>query len=135
MENGKRVETSCATVELLRPQLVVCRYAPGAKVTAAGIMENIEARLRLVGNAPHVAITIFPDPEDFDMTMLQADHYRGTKGDAGLQAMAMVAEGTVINPVVKLYFAYFPSKFKAEVFASESEGMAWIQAQHALLKG
>jgi hypothetical protein len=130
----ERVITSTAVVEMASPGLVVCRYMPGAKVTAAGINENIEARLKLAGHSPHVALTVLPSPEDFDMTMLQKDHYHVAGTSDPMQAQAMVAEGMVMYPVTKLYFAYFPTPFRNEVFASEPEAMAWIKDQHLNLR-
>ncbi|MCL4280966.1 MAG: hypothetical protein KJZ58_01770 [Flavobacteriales bacterium] len=130
----ERVTTSTAVVEITGGGIVVCRYMPGAKVTAAGINENIEARRKLAGSAPHLAVTVLPSPEDFDMTMLKQDHYAGVPGDDSLQAQAMVAEGAVMFPLAKLYFAYFPTRFRNEVFASEPEAMAWIRDQQGMFR-
>lgn len=129
----EREDLGSAVVEMPNPGLVVVRYAPGAIISAALIRELIGVRRRMVGRTPHVVIGIFPENLEFDMSLLQSDHYASPEEMEGLMAMAVVAEGAVVHPIAKLYFAYFPTRFKSRVFSLEREGMAWIREQWALL--
>jgi len=121
-----RVETRSAVVEKAGPELVVCRYRHGVKVTAAAVRENLEARLTLVGKEPYAVIGIFPEDVDFDMSLLEENHYTDIVLNAATRVLALVAEGDLFEPIAKLYLAYHPTQFESAVFPTEAEAMAWV---------
>ena len=122
----EREETATAIVERVIPELVICRYKHGVKVNAAAVAENLEARMRFPGTEPYAVIGIFPEDVDFDMSLLEKNHYTDIALNAVTQVLAIVAEGTLFDPIAKLYFAYHPTQFTSRVFASEQEATDWV---------
>lgn len=125
----ERVETPSAVVEKLGPDLVVCRYRHGVKVTAAAVRENLDARLALGGKEPYAVIGIFPEDVDFDMSLLEENHYTDIVLNAATRVLALVAEGDLFEPIAKLYLAYHPTQFESAVFPTEVAAKTWVDQQ------
>jgi hypothetical protein len=122
----ERTETPSAIVERVTPQLVICRYKRGVKANAAAVRENLDARKAFPGKEPYAVIGIFPEDVDFDMTLLEHDHYAGIALNEVTQVLAIVAEGELFDPIARLYFAYHPTSFASQVFPSEAQAMLWV---------
>lgn len=127
----ERVETPSAVVEKLGPDLVVCRYRHGVKVTADAVRENLEARMAFTGKEPYAVIGIFPEDVDFDMSLLERNHYTDIALNAATRVLAIVAEGSLFEPIAELYFAYHPTQFTSRVFPSEGPALSWVQERIA----
>lgn len=125
----ERTETSSAIVERISPELVICRYKPGVRANAAAVHENLEARMAFPGKEPYAVIGVFPEDVDFDMTLLEHNHYTNIALNQVTQVLAIVAEGMLFEPIAQLYFAYHPTSFASQVFSSEKEAMLWVD-QH-----
>jgi len=123
----EREITPSAVVERIDPELVVCRYKEGVKVDAAAVRENLEARKRFPGHEPYAVIGIFPESVDFDMSLLEHNHYTDIALNKVTQLLAIVAEGELFEPIAKLYFAYHPTPFSSQVFPTEQEALKWVK--------
>lgn len=131
-------ETATAFVERVTPDLVICRYKEGVRVNAAVVAENLAARMRFPGSAPYAVIGIFPEDVDFDMSLLERDHYMDIALNTVTQVLAIVAQGALFDPIVRLYFAYHPTRFNSAVFDNEAEAVLWANgriAKHRLMQG
>ena len=115
----ERVETPSAVVERVSPELVITRYRPGIRANAAAVKENLEARMSFPGREPYGVIGIFPEDVDFDMSLLEQDHYTDIALNEVTQVLAIVAEGALFDPIARLYFAYHPTSFASQVFPTE----------------
>ena len=129
----EREETASAVVERISPELVMCRYKQGVKADAAAVRENLAARKRFPGREPYAVVGVFPEDVDFDMSLLEHDHYGDIALNEVTQVLAIVAEGALFNPVARLYFAYHPTPFASKVFPNEAEAMAWVNARIKVL--
>ena len=125
----EREETATAIVERVIPELVICRYKHGVKVNAAAVAENLEARMRFPGTEPYAVIGIFPEDVDFDMSLLEKNHYTAIALNQVTRILAIVAEDQHFDPIAKLYFAYHPTQFSSSVFATEAEARTWVDAK------
>jgi hypothetical protein len=123
----EREETRSAVVERINPDLVICRYKEGVKVDAAAVRENLEARKRFPGHEPYAVIGIFPESVDFDMSLLERNHYSDIALNKVTQLLAIVAHGALFEPVANLYFAYHPTPFTSQVFPTEQEALKWVK--------
>lgn len=122
----ERTETPSAIVERVNPQLVITRYKPGIKANSAAVRENMVARMAFPGKEPYAVIGIFPADVDFDMTLLEQNHYTNIALNKVTQVLAIVAEGELFDPIARLYFAYHPTSFASQVFPTEAAAMAWV---------
>ena len=129
----EREETASAIVERVNPELVICRYKHGIKVNAAAVRENLEARMRFPGKDAYAVIGIFPEDVDFDMSLLEQNHYTDIALNEVTRVLAIVAEGALFDPIAKLYFAYHPTQFDSQVFSTEKEALAWADQWIAVL--
>lgn len=123
-----RTETPSAVLERVTPQLVICRYKSGVKADSKAVRENLEARLAFPGKEPYAVIGIFPEDVDFDMSLLEHDHYASIALNEITQVLAIVAEGELFEPIAKLYFAYHPTSFASQVFPTVAEAMVWVNS-------
>lgn len=120
------IETPSAYVERMNRDLVVTRYKNGVKVDAAAIAENLRARMTLPGKEPYAVIGIFPEDVDFDMDLLDQDHYADRDLSRLTRVLAIVAEGSLFERIAHLYFAYHPPGFHAKVFGRLQEAVMWV---------
>ena len=121
----ERIETNSAVVERINPDLVICTYKPGVKVDADAVRENLLARKQFPGREAYVVIGIFPEDVDFDMSLLDTDHYKATSVDDVTRLLAIVAEGSLFERIAQLYFAYHPTNFTSRVFRRVADAMNW----------
>lgn len=128
----ERLETSSAIVERVNPDLVICRYKPGVLVNSAAVRENLEARKRFPGKEAYAVIGYFPEDADFDMSLLDADHYKEVEVTAVTSVLAIVAVGALFDNIAKLFFAYHPQGFATRVFRTMPEAEQWVQERIAL---
>lgn len=125
----ERKETASAIVERVDNDLVICRYKPGIRVDARAVAENLEARKRFDGKDPYAVIGIFPESVDFDMSLIENNHYTDTTLNQVTRVLAIVAEGALFDPIARLYFAYYPPQFSTSVFSTEEEARKWVNAR------
>lgn len=93
------------------------------------LAETAEARKRLRPKPPRGVVMTFPDDITFEMEVMDTDHQEDMATNHVTEAIALVAEGGFLEPVAKLYLAYFPSRLKRAVFRSEEEALLWVDEQ------
>ncbi len=125
----ERIETASAIVERVNPDLVICRYRNGARVDVRAVAENVQARMRFPGKEPYAVIGIFPESVDFEMSLIENNHYTDTALNKVTRVLAIVAEGALFEPIARLYFAYYPPQFSTGVFTTEEEARKWVNAR------
>ncbi len=125
----ERIETASAIVERVNPDLVICRYKYGARVDARAVAENLKARMSFHGKAPYAVIGIFPESVDFEMSLIENNHYTDIALIQVTRVLAIVAEGALFDPIARLYFAYYPPEFSSGVFTTEEEARKWVNAR------
>jgi hypothetical protein len=123
------VETGSAVILRVSPELIVCRYKPGAKVDRASAQGNLQARMSLPGEVPHAVITIFPQGTEFGTSLLDLDQYATNEVAQRTRLLAFVAEDPSMDAMINLYFAHHPTTVTKRVFASEAEAMDWVLGQ------
>lgn len=127
----RSIETRIATVTLVRPGLIEQRYRHGERIDLPGFAENKRARLDLAGGRPCVMLSIIPRDMDFDMEVTGVDHFGPERGQDTLRALAVVVHDSMAEMVTKLFFTYFPTVFRTQVFNEEAEARRWLQQQLA----
>ncbi|MFZ1688265.1 MAG: hypothetical protein WAU70_12620 [Flavobacteriales bacterium] len=130
MEREERTyETRIALIVQTRHNLMEIRYKPGVTMDMAGVKEIHETRARIFGDRPYASISIIPDDVDFELGITQRDHYSEKRGNDPLLAWAVVARGSMLDMIAKLYFSYFPQTFPVLTTTDEAEARAWIEGQ------
>jgi hypothetical protein len=123
------VETRLARIVRTRRDLMEIRYKPGVTMDIAGVKEIHGVRKHLFGDQPHASISLIPDDVDFELAVTQQDHYSANRSSDPLFASAVVARGSLLDMIAKLYFSYFPQTFPVLTTNDEVEARAWIAAQ------
>ena len=128
------LDTRLATLERISPQLVVIQYKPGVVIDAIGIREIIDVRRARFGQDPYAVIAIVPESADFNMSMLETDHYtEGSENDM-MRVLATVVEDDFHRRMTELYASYHPTDFHYKVFSQLQPAMIWAEemlAEHA----
>lgn len=127
------METSCSTISRLNPDLVVCRYKPGAKVDHNSARENLLARMAFPGEAQHAVVTIFPKDAVVDLSLFDEDQYADGNVQARTRLLAFVAECTEMQAAIHRYFACRPTHLNKRVFCSEAAALAWVSKELAAM--
>lgn len=127
------ITTRLARISIVAPGLVEQRYHRDAKLDIAGFEENWRARYQLVGDTPHVMLSVFPDRLDFDLSVATTDHFGRRRPEDRITALAVVAMDNVMELVAKLHFAYYPPSFALRIFNREDEARVWLQERLAEL--
>ena len=122
------IDIGQATLEMEHPGLVAIRFKEGNVATPANFMASLEARRSHFGDQPHVALVIAPDDTDFDPSLLRIDQYKDSGADAFTLAMVFVCRNPTVLNIVEMYYARHPAPFPAQLFASEQEARAWVDA-------
>lgn len=120
--------TPLADLTRVSPEQVEVRFKPAAFINAAGIAAIMQERVKLCGTDPITILMVLPPDAEIDLAVMAADHYKANKSTDGLKAMAIVAESSMSELLVKLYFAYFPQGFPISIFLQEDEAKAWLDA-------
>lgn len=119
-------ETRVATLSLLDDGLMEVRFRPGVKLDVDMLAELQVARKELAGGSPRAVLTSIPEDIDFDMSVMNTDHYRPHKAEEVIIALALVTLGSMNELLAKLYFTYFPTAFNAKIFSAEAPARAWL---------
>lgn len=125
----RTIETKSASVERIDTDLVICRYKHNIRVDARAVAENLAARKRFPGGEPYAVIGIFPESVDFDMSLIENNHYTDIAINKVTRVLAIVAEGALFEPIARLYFAYYPPQFSTGVFSTEEEARKWVDVR------
>ncbi len=127
----EHVETNQATLQWLGPNEIEIRFASGITLDRAGIAEVIAARKRMQGDKAVGLLLIVPADTELDMSVINTDHLRVNQATDHVLGFAVVARSAVSEVLLRLYKAYYPTIFEAEVFADEEEARMWLNKQVA----
>ncbi len=125
----REYSTTIAKLIRVRPDLLEIHYAPGCTLTVEYITEVQEMRRKVMGNAAYGTLTIIPDDVDYQLNAMDKDHVAVDRSQGNLIASAVVAKATMIELLVKLYFANFQPLHGVHVTDNEQEARAWLSAQ------
>lgn len=121
------VETDSATVERAHAELAICRYRPGTRVDATALGQNLQARMRHPGREAHAVMAIFPEDVDFDIGLLENNHYTDLSLNEVTKVLAIVAHGSLYDRIAHLYTLNHLSTASNRVFRTELEARAWVE--------
>ncbi len=121
------IDTELATVERAEADLIHIRIRPGAKLTVEGFAEVLAARKTLARETQACVIAIVPDDIDFELDIMNVDHYAEVNASAFTKVFAIVTRADFHKQLCALYTAYFMTVFPLRVFDDESAARAWVQ--------
>ncbi len=122
------IQTQQATLTRIGPNEVEVRFAGGMLIDRAGIAEIMQERKRMCGDTPVGLLVIVPNDSELDLAVINTDHYRVNQSGDRVLALALVAGTITAETLMRLYQAYYPPTFRAEVFLSETEARGWLRA-------
>ncbi len=127
----EQVHTRWATLSWLCPNTIEVRFTSGVRLDMSAIAEVITARKRMQGDTPVGLLLIIPSETELDVAIIGTDHLRVHQATDNVLAFAVVARSAVSEVLLRLYKAYYPTLFRAEVFTGESEAGAWLREHTA----
>lgn len=123
------IETASAVLSLVEPWLIEQRYKSMAALTFENIHENSDARARLSPDHPCAVMIVFPKDVVPNPPVANEDHFRSERAKKHILALAVVADGSLMNSVSKLYFIFHPQAFETRVFEEEAAARRWLHAK------
>lgn len=127
----EQVHTRWATLSWLCPNTIEIRFTSGILLDMAAIAEVITARKRMQGETPVGLLLIIPQETELDLAIIGMDHLRIHQATDKVLAFAVVARSAVSEVLLRLYKAYYPTFFRAEVFTDEREAGMWLREHTA----
>lgn len=115
-----------ATINWLGPNTIEVRFTSGILLDMMAIAEVIRARKRMQRDTPVGLLLIVPSDTELDMTIIGTDHLRTHDASDNVLGFAVVARNSVSEVLLRLYKAYYPTTFDAEVFTDEQEARTWL---------
>jgi hypothetical protein len=125
------VETRCAVLARTGSNEVEIRFRPGIVLDRSGIAEVIGERKRMCGGSPVGLLLIVPPDTELDVAVIGTDHLKVNQATEHVLGFAVVAGSAVSETLLRLYKAYYPPDFSAEVFTDEEEARTWLQKRIA----
>lgn len=122
------IDIGPATLEGLRPELVIVRFKSGTVAGAAAFAASMNARRAHFAGTPHVVVLVAPDDADFDPGLLGRDQYAGQGVDSFTRGLAFVGRNPTLVNIIELYYALHPAPFPVRFFQVEPEALAWAEA-------
>ncbi len=123
------LDTRLARIIRIAPDRVEVRFKEGIKLDNNGIAEILDLRSRMGAEAPHRVMIVMPEEVDFEMAMMNKDHYRGRNTRDHTLGVAWVARTSLTRQMTSLYLSYFPSPFPTAIFTDEDEARRWLDEQ------
>jgi hypothetical protein len=124
MEITKRIETSIVILEI-KEDIIYITVKKDASIDIADIIESVEARKKLQGNKPFLALV---DNRNMWQLTKQASDYSASKEVGELSiAMAVLSDSSLPKRLMANFFirinkSYCPSK----LFSSEEKALEWL---------
>ncbi|MBP6392561.1 MAG: hypothetical protein KA175_14440 [Flavobacteriales bacterium] len=100
-------------------------------MTKTGIAEVIGERKRMCAGSPVGLLLIVPPDTELDMAIISTDHLKVNQATDNVLGFAVVASSVVSEILLRLYKAYYPTLFQAEVFTDETEARTWLRQRIA----
>jgi hypothetical protein len=125
------VETRCAVLARTGPNEVEVRFRPGIVLGRSGIAEVIGERKRMCGDTSVGLLLIVPADTELDVAVIGTDHLKVNRASDHVLGFAVVAGSAISETLLRLYKAYYPPEFSAEVFTDEGEARTWLRKRVA----
>jgi hypothetical protein len=127
----RSIDTTLAVVERDAEGVIHVRVKHGVKLNVSGFHEVLVARKELAeGRRVGVLVTV-PDDVDFDIRILNVDHYAMDDPKVFTKAFAVVTHTSLYTKLFDLYAAYFKTGFPVRMFNEEAPALAWIRERTA----
>jgi hypothetical protein len=123
-----RIELGPATLERVRPDLVVVRFNPGTVADPASFQLSMDARKKHCSDTPHAVVLVAPDEVDFSPSVLGKNHYKDQGTEAFTRALAIVSRNPTFTNILELYYALHPAPFPVKFFSLETDALVWVEA-------
>ncbi|HEX2616709.1 MAG TPA: hypothetical protein VHL57_04150 [Flavobacteriales bacterium] len=117
-----------ATLERVRPDLVIIRFEPGSVANAASFQLSMDARKVHCADHPHGVMLVALDDVDFSPGVIGKDHYKDQGMETLTRAMAIVSKDPTLTNILELYYALHPVRFPVKFFTAEGEALRWLDA-------
>jgi len=121
------IPTTLALVERNDAGLIFVRVHAGVKLTVEGFAEILAARKQLAQGRPAGVIATVPEDVDFDIRIMNVDHYAGEQASTYTAAFAIVTHANLYTRLYQLYAAFFKTDFPVRTFHDEEEAVRWVQ--------
>lgn len=121
------IDTSIALVERDEQGLIRLRVKPGAKLCVKGFKEVLEGRSTLADGQPACVVALLQEDMDFDIQILNVDHYEKIDATAFTRAFAIVSQSSLYIRLYELYAAFFKPAFPVQVFSDEDSALGWLK--------
>jgi hypothetical protein len=128
---NEQVGIRSAIISKIGEHEVEVRFRPNIVLDGKGIAEVIAERKRICGDVPIGLLLIVPFETELDVAIISSDHQKENQATENILGLAVVAGSVVSEALLRLYKAYYPTKFAAEVFTNEQEARTWLQARIA----
>ena len=125
------IDIGPATLERPRPDLVITRFKPGSVAGASSFEVSMNARREHFSDTPHAVMVVAPDDVEFNLSIVDKDHYKDQGVDTFTLALAVVSTNTTFTRVLELYYAMHPAPFPVKIFARERDAIEWIDERLA----
>lgn len=102
------------------------RFTPGTVLNTSGIATVIGERKRLCEDRPTGLLLIVPSDVELDIGIIDTDHLKVNHATDRVLGFAVVAGSVMAETLLRLYKAYYPTPFQADVFTDEAEARAWL---------
>ena len=126
------IELPSATLSWGSPNEIEIRFTSGIRLDKRAIAEVIATRKRMQGGLPIGLLLIIPVDTELDVMIINTDHLKVHDATDQVLAFAVVAPSAISEVMLRLYKAYYPTLFRAEVFTDEVEARIWLREQVAL---
>ena len=128
---AEQAHTRWGALTRCRTNTIELRFTSGIRLDNAALAEVITARKQMQGDTPVGLLLIIPSETELDLSIIGTDHLRTHQATDNVLAFAVVARSAVSEVLLRLYKAYYPTLFRAEVFTDEAEAGAWLREQTA----
>jgi hypothetical protein len=126
----EQVQVRSATLTWRGPHELEIRFTPGL-LDRAGIAEVIQTRKRMCADKPVGLLLIVPQDTELDIGIISTDHLKTDQATENVLGFAVVAGNEISETLLRLYKAYYPTTFEAEVFTNEAQARTWLARQVA----
>jgi hypothetical protein len=127
----EQVQARSATLTWRGPHELEIRFTSGILLDGAGIAEVIRTRKHMCAGKPVGLLLIVPSDTELDVGIINTDHLKVNQATDNVLGFAVVAGNEIAETLLRLYKAYYPTIFEAEVFTDEAAARTWLAGKVA----
>jgi len=124
---GSSFSTPMFTIERIRPEVNLIRYAEGIVINAALLEESMRVRKEVQEGAPYATIAVFPPSATYDPDLFDGDLYKDEVPEHFSKALALVMEHGNLRDVAERYYSQYPPFFQVRIFDDVSASLLWVE--------